>query len=324
MSVPTRTENLDNLYTTTFNNRRKAVVDNIFDDQPFYYYLRKMNGFKIDGTGGRYIEVPISYAKNDTVNSLSKGDTISIDDTAFLTTAQYEWKFVAGSIIRYYTDDAKNKSKQAHLNLANAKIDNLRMSITDKLEEYFFSDGTGNSSKDPEGLGNLVDDSPTSSVSVGNINQSTYSWWRNQQKSATGAASVYLVTDMRTLANDCSKGQASAVPNFYVTDQTSFELYEEEVVEQKQIVNKIMGDTDFQTLEFRGKPVMWAGNCTSGYLYALNSEYLSLIYDPDIFFAPTEWKTIPNQLDRVMQVVCKLNLIASRRKSLGVLTGISA
>ena len=35
-------------------------------------------------------------------------------------------------------------------------------------------------------------------------------------------------------------------------------------------------------------------------------------------------KVIPNQLDRVMQIVVKCNLIASRRKALGVLGAIAA
>ena len=178
MSVPTRTETLDELYTTTLNNRKKKEVDQIFSATPLYYWLKKRNKLKFDGDGGRYLEVPLAYAKNDTVTSLSKGDTISISDTSFLTTAQYEWKFVAGSIVRYFTDDAKNKSKQQHINLLNAKIENLRMSLIDKFEGYLFADGTGNSSKDPEGLGNIVSASPTSSLTVGNINQLHSSLWR--------------------------------------------------------------------------------------------------------------------------------------------------
>ena len=299
------------------------VTDQIFDATPFYFYLKKKGGIKLDGTGGRYLEIPLSYAKNETITSLGKGDTISISDTKFLTTAQYEWKFVAGSIVRYYVDDAKNKSKQQHLSLVNAKVDNLRRSLTDKFEQFLFSDGTGNGSKDPEGLLNLVDPTPATGT-VGNINAATYTWWRNQQKTATGVASVYLVSDMRAIFDECSKGQKSDMPNIIVTDNTSFNLYEDEVMEQKQIVNKALGDAMFQTVNFRGIPLIWSGQCTAGYMYFLNTDYLGLNVDPDINFTATEWKSIPNQLDRVMQIVWKGNLLTSRRASLGVLTGISA
>jgi len=324
MSNPTRTEQLDDLYTSTFNNRKSEVTDQIFNATPTYLLMNKKGGITLNGTGGRYLEIPLSYAKNETVTSLDKGDTISLSDTKFLTTAQFTWKFVAGSIVRYYVDDAKNKSKQAHLQLANAKIDNLQRSLIDKFETFLFADGTGNDSKDPEGFGNIIDATPDTARTVGNIAQTTYSWWKNKQKTSTGAASVYLLSDMRNLFNTCSIGQASDIPEAMVTDQTSYELYEDEVMEQKQIVNKDLADAMFDSVTFKGKPVVWSAACTSGYMYFLNFKYIGLNVDPDINMTMTEWKTIPNQLDRVAQIVWKGNLIASRRASLGVLTSIAA
>ena len=174
MANPTRTEQLDDLYTAVWNNRAASVTDNIFTATPTYYLMKKKGGIQLNGSGGRYLEIPLSYAKNETVTSLDKGDTISISDTKFLTVAQYEWKFVAGSVVRYYTDDAKNKSKQAHLNWANQKVDNLEKSMIDKFETFLFADGSGNGSKDPEGFGNQIDATPGTARTVGNIPQTTY------------------------------------------------------------------------------------------------------------------------------------------------------
>jgi len=323
MANPTRTEQLDDLYTSTYNNRKDSVTDNIFTATPTFKLLKSKGGITLNGTGGRYLEIPLAYAKNETVTSLDKGDTISISDTKFLTVAQYEWKFVAGSIVRYYTDDAKNKSKQQHLSLANAKIDNLERSMVDKFEAFMFGDGTGNGSKDPEGFGNLVDATPDTARTVGNIAQTTYTWWKNKQAASSGSAAVYLLSDMRKLYNNCSTGQASDVPDMIVTTQTVAEYYEDEVQEQKQIVNQTSGDAMMITVTFKGIPVVWSSQCTAGYMYFLNSKFIGLNVDPDINMTMTEWKTIPNQLDRVAQIVWKGNLIASRRASLGVLTGIT-
>lgn len=322
MANPTRTEQLDDLYTSTWNNRASTVTDNIFTATPTFRLLKSKGGIKLNGTGGRYLEIPLSYAKNQTVASLDKGDTISISDTKFLTVAQYEWKFVAGSILRYYVDDAKNKSKQQHLSLVNAKIDNLERSMVDKFEGMVFGDGTGNSSKDIDGLGNIVSASPTSGT-VGNINAATYTWWQNKQKTSTGSASVYLLGDMRTFYNDCGTGQASDLPDMLVTTQTVAEYYEDEVQEQKQIVNQTSGDAMLISVTFKGMPLVWSSQCPTGYMYFLNSKYLGLNVDPDINMTATEWKVIPNQLDRVQQVVWKGNMIASRRASLGVMTSIT-
>lgn len=323
MANPTRTEQLDDLYTSTWNNRAAAVTDQIFTATPTFKLLKSKGGIKLNGTGGRYLEIPLSYAKNATVASLDKGDTISISDTKFLTVAQFEWKFVAGSIVRYYVDDAKNKSKQQHLSLVNSKIDNLNRSMVDKFETMIYGDGTGNGSKDIEGFGNIVDATPTSARTVGNIAQTTYTWWQNKQKTATGSASVYLLSDMRTLFNDCSTGQATDLPDMIATTQTVYEYYEDEVQEQKQIVNQTTGDAMMITVVFKGVPIVWSSACTAGYMYFLNSKYIGLNVDPDINMSATEWKTIPNQLDRVQQVVWKGNLIASRRASLGLLSSIT-
>lgn len=322
-TYPSRSETLDDLYTSTYNNRKSKVTDQIFTSTDFWKLMKSKGGIKLDGTGGRYLEIPLSYAKNETVTSLDKNDTISISDTKFLTVAQYEWRFVAGSIVRYYTDDAKNKSKQQHLKLANAKIDNLQRSMVDKFEEWSFGTGTGNDGKDPNGLDYFVDITPATGT-VGNINSANYTWWRNKQSTSTGSASVYLLGEMRTLYNDCSTGQAADLPDMIVTTQTVQELYEDEVMEQKQIVNQTKGDAMLTSVTFKGIPVIWSVECTAGYMYFLNSSYIGLNIDPDINMTMTEWKTIPNQLDRVAQIVWKGNMICSRRASLGVLTGIAA
>jgi len=323
MALPTRNETLDDLYTSTWNNRKTEVTDNIFTETDTYKLLKSKGSIRLNGTGGRYLEIPLSYAKNETVTSLDKGDTISISDTKFLTVAQYEWKFVAGSVIRYYVDDAKNKSKQQHINLANAKIDNLQRSMVDKFEDFMFGDGTGNGSKDPDGLENLVDTTPDTARTVGNIAQTTYTWWKNKQATSSGSAAIYLLSDMRTLFNNCAKGQASDTPNMIVTTQAVYEYYEDEVQEQKQIVNQTTGDAMMISVVFKGVPVVWSSRCSTGKMFFLNSKYIGLEVDPDINMTMTEWKNIPNQLDRVAQIVWKGDLIASRRASLGVLTSIT-
>jgi len=324
MALPTRTEQLDDLYVSTWNNRAKVVTDQIFTATPFYNRLKQLGGIKLNGTGGRYLEIPLAYAKNETITSFGKGDTISIADTKFLTVAQWEWKFVAGSIVRYFVDDAKNKSMSQHLALANQKVNNLRDSLTDKFEEYLFGDGTGNGSKDLDGLGNIVAATPTSGT-VANINRATYTWFQNKTKTSTGAASVYLISDMRNLANTASEGKTRSLPNILVTTQAVAELYDDEVLEQKQIVNQSKGDAVFSDVTWRGIPLLWSSQCPSGRMYMLNSENVGLNVDPDINFTPTEWKSIPNQVnDRVMQIAWKGNMISNRPKSLGVLISIAA
>lgn len=325
MPTPTRSEVLDDLYTTTWNNRKKETTDQIFTATPLTNELFKRGGIQLNGTGGRFLEIPLSYAKNETVKSIGRGDTISLSETKFLTVAQFQWKWLAGSIVRYFTDDTQNKSVQQHINWANSKIDNLRDSLVDLIETQLFGDGTGNSSKDFDGLANIVDTTPTVARTVGNIAQTTYTWWQNRQKTATGAASVYLLSDMRNLANTCSEGKTRMLPNILVTTQTVAELFDDEVLEQRMIINvKDGADPESMTTAWKGIPLLWSSQCPSGRMYMLNSKYCGINIDPDVNFDMTDWKAIPNQVnDRVAQIALKGNFISSRRASLGVMTSIA-
>ncbi len=314
----TLTEQLDSLYTTTWQLMRKEAIDNIFKATPFWFWLTAKERRRTE-QGGRYIGVPLEYRKNETVQSFGKGDTISTQDTDPLTMAKYDWKYVAGTIVRYYQDDQQNRGKAQIMSLAKAKFRNLEQSLIDKLEADLFGDGTGNSGKDIHGLGLLVSEDGTGVV--GGINASNETWWKNQYKDMTDRAPTnYLLSDKRTMFNDCSKGNDT--PTIIVTDQSSYELYEDEVMEQKQIVNKELGDAMFENILFKGRPLVWSPSCGEGDMYFLNDRYLEWVADEFANFEMTEWKPAQDTLDRVAQVIVSGNLVCSARNKQGVLFGI--
>ena len=314
----TLTEQLDSLYTTTWQLMRKEAIDNIFKATPFWFWLTAKERRRTE-QGGRYIGVPLEYRKNETVQSFGKGDTISTQDTDPLTMAKYDWKYVAGTIVRYYQDDQQNRGKAQIMSLAKAKFRNLEQSLIDKLEADLFGDGTGNSGKDIHGLGLLVSEDGTGVV--GGINASTETWWKNKYKDMVDRApTTYLLSDMRTMFNDCSKGNDT--PTIIVTDQSSYELYEDEVMEQKQIVNKELGDAMFENILFKGRPLVWSPSCPAGSMYFLNDRYLEWVADEAINFEMTDWKPAQNNLDRVAQIAVAGNLICSARSRQGVLFNI--
>ena len=311
----TLTEKLDSLYTSTWQLMRKEAVDNIFQATPFWFWITTKDRRRTE-SGGRWIGIPVEYGKNETVTSLSKGDSVSTQDTDPMTTAQYEWKYVAGTIVRYYTDDQQNKGKAQIMSMAKAKFKNLENSIIDKMEGDLFGTGTG---KNVNGLGNIVTDNGQGSL--GGIDGDTHEWWRNKFYDMTGEdVTTNLLIRMRTLFNNASKGNDT--PDILVTDQSSYELYEDEVMEQKQIVNKELGDAMFENVLFKGRPLIWSPSCTTGKMFFLNTRYLEWVADESVNFEMTDWKPAQNNLDRVAQVVVAGNLTCSARLRQGVLLGI--
>ena len=318
----TLTEQLDNLYTTTWQNMKSTLADNIFDATPFWFWL-KDKGKLVTEEGGRFLTEPLVYDKNDNVVWLGKGGTVSLNDYEYLTIAQFDWKYQAAPIVRFGVDDQQNRGKNAIMSLMTSKLENTQNSVIDDLETKLFAGAAAGDEFD--GLQLLVADDPTASASVGAINQSTYAWWRNQATNMTGLSfSTYGIARMRTMLNDCSNNLRSDSPDIIVTGQTPYEYYEDEAVDTHlRILDTKLADMGFQNQSFKGKPMIWSPACENTRMYFLNTRYLTFKYDPALFFDMTEWKPIPDQPnDRAAQIMLAGAFTVARRRCQGVLYNI--
>lgn len=329
-AVQTLTEALDNFYTTTWQNMKSEVVDNIFDSTPFWYWMKEGGKLKTV-EGGRFITEPLQYAKNDSVKWIGRGGVVSMNDKEFLTEATFDWRYLVGNVVRFGVDDQKNRGKNKIIDLAMAKFENLKMALTSELESRLFAGSgavsAGTTTADAaafDGLQTLVADDPTASATPGGINQSTYSWWRNQAKDETGRSfATYGVADMRTMLNDCSDNSSQDTPDIIVSGQTPYEYYEDTVLDVYRVTSNKLGDMGFQNIMFKGTPMIWSPSCANTRMYFLNTKFLNFVYDPMLFFDMTAWKEIPDQVnDRAAQVMTACALTISRRRCQGVIYDI--
>ena len=209
------------------------------------------------------------------------------------------------------------------ISFVDLKLNAAERALYEDMERVVFADGTGGN--EPNGLQNLVAAAPTTGT-VHGLNRATYEWWRNQQKTASGAASVYLISDMRNCLNNILKYSRAEVKEIViVTDQTTYELYEQEGYDIYQLQNNHMYDAGFDVLNYRGRPIMWCPSAPAGYMYFLNTSYINLVIDPGYWMEMDEWKPIPNQpKDRVTQIVCTMQFLVTRPICQLVMTGIAA
>lgn len=320
----TITEQLDNLYTTTWQNMKEEVADNVFSGSAFWFWLQDKGKIK-PTSGGRYLTEPIQYDTNNNTTWLKKGGTTPLNDYEFLTTGKYDWKYVAIPIVRFGVDDQQNRGKNEILSLLDAKLANTKNSLISAFETALV--GGINFSTDGDeadkvfGLRDLVDDDPTQSrtYKVAEIDQSTYSWWRNQVTSGTLTTSN-IITNMRALLFKCMNNLKMDAPDIIMADETMYSMYDDVCIAQKRIVNQKLADAGFDNITFRGIPIVWIPQLLAKRMYFLNTNYLYLQYDPQMYFDMTEWKPIPAQVnDRVAQIATACNLTVSRRKCQGVL-----
>jgi len=308
--------NFDTLLSTTLANYRKQLTDNVFTARPLTYFLMDKGRIRMLDGGTKIVE-PLIYGTNTSAGSYAGYDPINIDAQGGITAAEYEWKQYATSIAISGIEEAKNNGEQAVLNLLEAKIMQAEETMKEKFNQMFFADGTGNSGKDWNGLGNLVEASGT----VGGINRATAGneYWRSYEENTAGALTL---AQMSTAYNTVSVGNDH--PDMVLTTQTLFEKYESLLQPQLRYTDTKTADAGFQNLLFKAAPVAYDVHCTAGVVYFLNSKYLTLVGHSGKWFAQTEF-TRPENLDaRYALIMAYGNLTCRNAKKQGKLTAKTA
>ena len=306
--------NFDNLLTTTLANYRKTLTDNIFTARPLTYTLMEKGRIRMLNGGTKVVE-PLIYGLNDTVGSYSGYDSIALTPQTGISAAEFEWRQYAASISISGIEEAKNNGDAEIINLLEAKIMQAEESMREGFNTMFFADGTGNSSKDWNGLDNLVDNTGT----VGNIDSSTYTWWKSYKESTAGALTL---AQMATAYNTVSVGNDH--PDTLLTTQTLFEKYEALLQPTLRYTDTKTADAGFQNLLFKAAPVMYDTGCTAGTFFFLNSKYLTLVGHSDKWFSQTSFISPEDTDARYALIMCYGNLTVRNRAKQGKLTAKTA
>lgn len=307
-------DQLQTLLATTVANYRKTLTDNVFSARPLTYFLMDKGRIRMLNGGTNIVE-PLIYGENSTVSSYSGYDAVSLAPQSGITAAEYEWKQYAASIAISGIEEAKNNGEQAMVNLLEAKIMQAEESMKEGFNAMFFGNGTGNTSKDWNGLGNLVE----SGNSVGGINGATEAWWNSYEENTAGALTL---AQMTTAYNTVSVGNDH--PDMVLGTQTLFEKYESLLQPQLRYTDTKTADAGFQNLLFKAAPVAYDVDCPAGNMFFLNSKYLTLVGHSDKWFEVTPFVRPEEKDARFSLVMCYGNLTVRNRKKQGKLTAKTA
>ncbi len=300
--------------------------DNINNDYWLFYQLSKGDGF-LGLSGGDYITRPLEYALNSTVQSYSDTDVISTTRVDVFDRTEVQWKEVAGTAILSDLEADRNDGEGKVFGLLPAKLENLKNSMRSAINTMGFGDGSGNGSKDMNGLQSIIPTDPTTSTVVQAINQGTFTFWRSKQTSGvkTTSAGDNLRAAMRSIYNQCSNGMGDQHPSTAVTDRASFELFEGLLLANERFTSKEEADGGFmnENLKFKGAKLAYDVACLAGSLYFWNPKFLKLVYKKGSWFKMLESVRPANQTLTVYPVRTMANFVTTNRRRLGVVSGIT-
>ncbi len=311
--------NVDSLLTTTreaFMKVKGMLSDAIFSESTLLNQLERKN--KITFQGGASILVPLLYAKNSTFDWFSGDDTLDTSGQEGMTTAQFQWKNLGGTI-KYNGPEIRANAGEKRLDLAQAKIKQAQMSARDKLNSSLFA--STQASKAISTLPVLADATST----VADINSTTNSWWQ-AQVTASGVFAARGIDDLRTVRDNIIKAgqQGGTLPDIHITTQTIKELYEASQVAALRYGASDTPDAGKQRLLFAGAAVEFDSNVASGEWYQLPSDSLEYVVNREADWDMSEFMRVPQQNVWIAQLIWMGNLVTSNRRRLGKLTGITA
>lgn len=314
------------LVTTTFRNHPKMVSDNVSTHNALYRRLTKKNQIKLLD-GGYEIVRPLFYAENSTYQRFSGYDTLNISPSDVMTSANYAWKNVAIHVSASGTEIRSNSGKYQILDLVKNRIQNALLTFGNDMSADLYSDGTA--TNQINGLQALVADAGTGTV--GGINSSTYTWWKNivqsnaaplQGGSAVTIGKTTIQTQMNNLWYELTRGQDT--PDLIVSSNDYFNYYEESLTDLKRYTDDDKAQGGIISLKYKTADVFHdgggkGGGISSAHMYFLNTNYLELCVHKDANITRMDEKMAVNQDAVVIPFIWMGNLVTSNRSLQGVL-----
>ncbi len=271
------------------------VFDNILSDNLATFRFIS-NGKK---WSGETLKRPVKLVKSTLGGSFSGLDAHSTSTFESRQTMYYYLKAYEMPVAVPGLDKLVNATEAQVIDLVKTEMESSAMDALDDIADIFYGDGTGNASKDFEGLGNLVDDG-TVAATVGGLSRTTYPSLAGYRLASGGTLTL---TKLGTVYINVSGGSAlKQKPSIIISDETRWNLFESlltPTVRANYDANgypmvtrrsrgvipaaQLKGGQGFASVIYRGVP--WAADekCTSD-IWFLNENYLDWfgIKDPEM------------------------------------------
>lgn len=317
--------NYTTLIVTTLNNQSTKIFNNVVTNTSLLRHLRLKNNIKII-PGGRQFTHPLLYAKNSSFQARAKLETIDLPVTDPLTDSEWPIRILDGSIVLPDLDVAMNQgSKEKLLDYANSKKLEAEVSMTELMSDQIWTAVDSIGSNDMDSIPKIIAHDVTVTSSVGGINQSSESWWRNY--SYDTAVSGFNTSNegmnvIDTALNGATFGMMG--PKIIVTTKAIFTLYMIGLSNNARYQTMGVGDAAFRELQYGTMPFVADDDCPTGDLYGIDTDSVRLQVLAGGNFKKTEFQNAKNQLVSSALYYVYCNLTCGSRRTNFVVDSITA
>jgi hypothetical protein len=307
------------MVTSTDRTWGQGVTDNVTKHNALLRRMKEKGKIKTVG-GGYEIAERIEYAENSTYQRYAGYDALNTNASDVLTTAKYAYRQVALHVTASGRELRMNMSKEAMINLVNQRKENAIRTATNQFSIDLYSSGALN--EQINGLQNLIQ--TNGQGTVGSIDSSTWTFWRNKFKEASGTnnAASPSAANAQTFINDMGQlwltlNRGSDKPDMIVMSHDFYTLYETGLQNQVRYTSTNLADAGFEALKYKSADVIFDDNAnfaTNGETaYFLNTNYLYLVQHREAQWTPDAEKTPTNQDAVVVPIYWMGNMVCTNR-----------
>lgn len=277
--------------------------------------LEKQGAIKRTSLGAT-IEVPLDYRPNpDAAVMAADQDTAALVKTEVVTAASYDIAQISVPVTWTKGDEAKNPSENQKIALVKQIMENGINSHDDLVEQCIFTTSTAGGTE-LNGLSDLISTAGTGTV--GGIDASVETWWRNQADTYTDASDIEA--GMTSVWNSCIKGSGSSLqPTLLLGGSDPINTYEAQLQTMQRFVGSSDADGGYTKLAFKNAPFVFSQYGGSK-VYFLNSKNYQIIVSKQYFRDKGNTAEVPGQNAFYFLIYSALQTVLNNRSRLGVLS----
>lgn len=331
----------------TLDKVRGKVIDQVSKSNAFMFFYKKKGNYKTTNSGGDRYRVQLRHTLQP-AQPMGNYSLANVNPIDGVTAGFFDWRQAASAATIGDMDEFKTRGTEASETMTDEVIENAIAALEDLFSKALIQghgavDGTsittaytaadGSVFVDPIPL--LIKFDPSTSISVGSVDQSANTWWRNQTTTSSATTLGAFLYELDFLRIKCGRGGGGAnrYPDFYVCDESTFAVYQRALRLIARLPDYRKGDIPFTNVEFYGQPVIPEENMpdvyngsttvTAGSWWAANSEYLGLTADSKGNFSAQDSVRPNNQLAETTLIVWRGAQWTDHRRKHGVMGNIA-